>query len=101
MFGRLIEDCRKHVARGQGGWLRRLGFAPTPLQMDPRDEVPATLRPHYEQLLREGEVVWGHVVMANYQMYAPGPGPSGQRGLQPEAALRRAPGGPGRHRPRR
>jgi Fe-S cluster assembly iron-binding protein IscA len=72
MFGRLIEDCRKHVARGQGGWLRRLGFAPTPLRMDPRDDVPASVRPHYEQLLREGEVVWGHVVMANRALYEPG-----------------------------
>jgi hypothetical protein len=74
MFGRLIEDCCRQIERARGGWRLRLGFPPTPLRMDPGQKVSRTLRPHYQDLLREGEVVWGHVVMANRALWSPGPG---------------------------
>jgi hypothetical protein len=68
----MIADCRRRVRRARRHWLGWLGAAASPLQMDARDDVPSALRPHYQHLLREGEVVWGHMVMANSHLYSPG-----------------------------
>jgi Fe-S cluster assembly iron-binding protein IscA len=72
MFGEWIEECRERVSREHRGPLSWLGSRSKPLEMNPHDDVPESVLNHYEELLTSGQVVWGHTVMANREMYSPG-----------------------------
>jgi hypothetical protein len=70
-FPRALEECRENFARAGGGLLGVLGLKSRP-PYDSRDYIPDKLRPHYQLLLKKGQVVWGGTAMANNRLFEPG-----------------------------
>jgi iron-sulfur cluster assembly protein len=72
MFADWIRDCRREWSRGRAGWLGMIGLGSPAAELDLRETIPESLRPHYLELARHGAVVWGHTAQANRQLYSPG-----------------------------
>jgi Fe-S cluster assembly iron-binding protein IscA len=72
MFADWIRDCRRAWDRGRAGWLGMIGLGNSAAELDLRETIPESLRPHYLELAQHGAIVWGHTAQANVKLYSPG-----------------------------
>jgi len=69
-FREMLKGCRNRFVGARSGFLAWFGLKKA--VYNPLDTVPVALRPHYELLLKKGDVVWGALAQVNEHMFRPG-----------------------------
>ncbi len=74
-----LQECRENFGEAPRtfSWWDRLTYLRVPskpawLKASPDDKI-MTYFDYFADVMRDGKVVWGHVIQANYQMFEPGP----------------------------